>query len=68
MTIEGVLSKPMSFDPTSANPAPEAPLSGGEALDAVERALLAQLHFSAGAWREGLDVLRAAVAERRGLA
>jgi hypothetical protein len=37
-------------------------------LDAVERALLAQLHFSAGAWREGLDLVRTSSSEARGFA
>jgi hypothetical protein len=36
-------------------------------LDDVERALLAQLHFSAGAWREGLELVCTAGSEPRGL-
>jgi tetratricopeptide (TPR) repeat protein len=36
-------------------------------LDDVERALLAQLHFSAGAWREGLELVRTAGSDLRGL-
>jgi hypothetical protein len=36
-------------------------------LDDVERALLAQLHFSTGAWRDGLALLRDAARKARGL-
>lgn len=37
------------------------------ALDDVERALLAQLHFAAGAWQEGLAVLGTSRSDARGL-
>lgn len=58
------MSKPMSFDPPLTAPAPAD--AAGE-LDDVERALLAQLHFSAGAWREGRDIVRAGGARGLGL-
>lgn len=58
----------MSSHPPAPSPdASAAPGVERDALDDVERALLAQLHFSAGAWREGLEVLRAPGASARGL-
>src|SRR5690606_8514641 len=59
----------MSSDPIV--PRPDATASTDEpweALDDVERALLAQLHFSAGAWREGLALVRSSGGRPRGLA
>lgn len=66
----------MSSDPVSSPPVSPAPSASSEsasaeapsrALDDVERALLAQLHFSAGAWREGLELVRGAQRRARGL-
>lgn len=67
----------MSSDPVSPHPLSPTPgvsslresarPSDGAALDDVERALLAQLHFAAGAWREALDLVRAAGSATRGL-
>lgn len=61
----------MSSRPAPATSSTAAPaLAIGETpageLDDVERALLAQLHFSAGAWQEGLALVRASERQGRG--
>ena len=68
MSSDPVSSRPVSSTPSESSPHESATAGAtGAALDAVERALLAQLHFSAGAWREGLDLVRAGGTEARGL-
>src|ERR1043165_8335151 len=62
------MSKPVSSSPTSTGQDADAPASADDALDDVERALLAQLHFSVAGWREGLDLVRGAAGGTRGLA
>lgn len=70
MSSDPVSSRPASSPPTASSPNDSASArvdAPSDVLDDVERALLAQLHFSAGAWREGLDLVRAAGREARGL-